>query len=347
MHFKGLNCQIPSSRISNKEIIEMLKFYSRSNFKKQELNEILTKVDLYLNALGIESRYWRTKKEKPIDFISEAIIGALKDAKLCKDDIDLIIYCSVDRAFMEPANASFISKIMGFKNVQSFDVTDACMGWSTATYIGQSLFSDRVRNILIVSAEFPMDQKGSIIPENFTIKSLEELSWKMPSYTIGEAASATILSKGGRQQKYSFSEKNEYADLCSIPIKVPPKFGNESEKIKGKKRFQFYAYGGEMATRGVRTAINLINEFILNNGYDPDIVFPHSISKKIIDYATEKSAINAISYSTFSQFGNLATSSIPSAIMMAKENNLINKDSKMIGWIGSAGLKFSVFEISF
>jgi 3-oxoacyl-[acyl-carrier-protein] synthase III len=345
MYIKGIDCQIPSNKILNGEILELVEFYSKPYFKGDSMNDLLQEISIYLNSINIKSRYWRKSSENPMNLIKKSVETALNNAKLQKKDIDLVIFCSIDRGYMEPANATLVANLLGMEKVRSFDITDACMGWCTATQIAQSMLKNEVEHILIISSECPMDNNGSILPNNFKIKSKEELEWKIPSFTIGEAVSATILGKGKGKCEYRFLENPKYSDLCSIPIHNPPKFGIKSQKSEGKIPLQFYAYGSDMAMKGVRNAIRIFNEFKTENNYEPDIIFPHSISKKIIDYTSEKAKVKGQICSTFSTLGNLATSSIPSAIVKAKKTGLINKKSKMLGWIGSAGLKFSVFEI--
>ncbi|MEJ7677374.1 MAG: hypothetical protein WKG06_05770 [Segetibacter sp.] len=196
MKLTGIDCQTPSNKISNEDIIELVNYHSITNYNNN-ITELITLVRKFLSLTGIESRFWRNKNEKPIDLIKESVDNALKMANMEKHDIDLVIYSSIDRGFIEPANSSFICKALGLNNVRNFDVVDACMGWASSVQIANSFLmsSQSINSILIINAEFPMDSKGSVLPNNFTIRDKKELRYKSASFTLGEAASACIFRK--------------------------------------------------------------------------------------------------------------------------------------------------------
>jgi acyl-CoA:acyl-CoA alkyltransferase len=196
MKLSGIDCQIPSNKIFNEDIVELVKYHSHSNYNGN-INDLETYLRRFLVLTGIESRFWRAKSERPIDFINAAVDNALKMANLSKDDIDLVLYSSIDRAYLEPANASVLCKSLDFANTRNFDIVDACMGWASAVQVAESfLYSNTaIRAVLIINAEFPMDDRGAVLPKNFILHNKEELQWKLPSFTLGEGASASIFQR--------------------------------------------------------------------------------------------------------------------------------------------------------
>src|SRR6185295_19133944 len=184
MKLTGIDCQIPSRRICNEDIIELVRHYSAPQNNSDQLKELEVLAGKLLVKTGINSRYWRTKNEKPIDLIVQSVENALRMSNLQKHDIDLVIYSGIDRGFAEPANASFICKALGLYHVRNFDVVDACMGWATAVQLADSFLQNpsAINSILLVNAEFPMDDHGSVIPHNFTLGDKKELKWKYASF---------------------------------------------------------------------------------------------------------------------------------------------------------------------
>jgi acyl-CoA:acyl-CoA alkyltransferase len=77
-----------------------------------------------------------------------------------------------------------------------FDIADACMSWIRALEISYHfLRSGRYRRIMIVNGEFNHHHG---FPDNFRIRNLRQLEYTFPTYTIGEAASATIVGPSDR-----------------------------------------------------------------------------------------------------------------------------------------------------
>jgi|SRR6185436_3990407 len=344
MRLAGIDCQVPSNKISNDEIIDLVKYYSAGFFdgNLQDLELIVKKL---LKKTGITTRFWRNKKEKPIDLLNAATDRALRMARINKNQIDLVIYSSIDRGFIEPANASFICKILGLKDVRCFDIVDACMGWCSSLQVINSLFkSDQSLNYaMIINAEFPMDYPGTVLPHNFTINNLNELKWKFPSYTLGEGVSITIFEKKDSiNSNFEFIESPQYADLCKIYIINHHKYSDNQQLLPD---LQFYAAGSELSKNGVDLSVEVLERLLKKVNYIPKIIFPHSVSDTIIKEAVLKAKLESKVYSTFQELGNIATASVPSAIHKAILNNLIQKGDKCVGWIASAGMKFSAFEI--
>ncbi len=347
MHLIGIDCQVPSNKISNEDIIELVKYYSKNHFPKGISNlEIL--IRRFLKLTGSNTRFWRKENEKPIDIIISCVERALLKGGISKNDIDLVIYSGIDRGFFEPSNASIFCKALGMNNVRCFDIVDACMGWSTSVQTAYAYFKsdESFQNILIINAEFPMDLKGTILPENFTIREAKELDWKSPSFTLGEAVSATIYQRDDSiSTQFSFIEKNEFASLCSIPLMNFEKYLLDQNEII-QSEMQFYADGAALFDNGIYPACDVLKKILTKINYTPKMVFPHSVSEKVIKSAFKNLNIELEYYSTFSELGNIATVSIPSGITKALVNGQISKGDKCIAWVASAGMKFSAHDIS-
>ncbi len=347
MKLTGIDCQIPSNKISNQDIIEMIKYHSTAQYKG-EIGDLENWVRRFLSITGIKSRFWRDAKEEPIDLIRIASDRALKMAGLKGNQIDLVIYSSIDRGFVEPANASFVCKAIGLEKTRCFDIVDACMGWGSAVQTANAfLHSDStINSIMIINAEFPMDPIGSVLPNNFTIHNFEELQWKSPSFTLGEGVSVCIFQNNDSSFcKFEFIENSECAELCTIALLNFQKYISKNVGEFIKPNIQFSSFGAELLKNGMDSAIEVLNHLLSQLNYVPQIIFPHSVSLKVIQDAALNINLTSTIYSTFPELGNLATASIPSSITKALLNNVIKEGDKGIGWIASAGMKFSAFEI--
>lgn len=347
MRLIGIDCQIPSNKISNEDIVEMVKFYSSTHYNGP-LEKLEIVIRRFLKLTGSSTRFWRAEKEKPIELLRQAVNRALQMAGIKKTEIKLVIYSGIDRGFIEPCNASFLCHALEMNNVRCFDIVDACMGWSSAVQTAHAFFKadESLEYIMLLNAEFPMDKKGTILPANFTIHNAKELDWKSPSLTLGEGVSACIFQRDESvTTQFAFIENSEFAQVCSIPLINFEKYLADPDLIL-QPDMQFYANGAALLEMGMQPSCDVLQELLSKLDYAPNIIFPHSVSEKIILQAFENMNLDLTPYSTFSELGNVATVSIPSAITKSFLNGHINKNDKCIAWVASAGMKFSAIEIS-
>jgi 3-oxoacyl-[acyl-carrier-protein] synthase III len=344
MYLSGVACVLPEQRIVNDEILELVAYYSSGTYAG-DIRSLLSSIDAKLRRIGIKSRYWRSPKQRPFALLERACEMALKQSKIARSEVDFVIYVGVDRGFAEPANACFVAKQLGMSGVRTFDVVDACLGWSTATEIAQAFFASAPGAVaLIVSAEFPMRPKGSVIPECFTIAAEAELDWKFPAFTLGEAASASVLIGEGPEWRYIHESHAEFADLCTVNLGPPSEYAAPSDRFGPAESREFRAYGNDLGRRIYRPAINVLRQLVEQIG-TPCIVFPHSVIGPYIDQVVERVSSGLQVFSTFSDTGNLATSSLPTSICLARRRGILNASDVAIGWAAASGLKVSAFEI--
>jgi 3-oxoacyl-[acyl-carrier-protein] synthase III len=344
MYLIGVACALPSDRIYNDEILELVEFYSRGLYDS-DIATLIDTIDTKLRRTGIESRYWRSSKERPIAFLQRACEEALRESNVARDEVDFVIYVGVDRGFLEPANACFVAKELGMNRARTFDVVDACLGWTTATEVAQALFTTAPGAVaLIASAEFPMRLHGPVIPECFTFGAEAELEWKFPAFTLGEAASASVLIGEGPSWRYVHESHNDLADLCTVGFGPSTEYAGPSSRLSSSGESRFRAYGGDLARHIFRPAVRVLGELMERIG-GSRVVFPHSVIGPYVESVVARVSPNLRVFSTFAEMGNLATSSLPSCIMRARQKGILSADDAPIGWAAASGLKVSAFEI--
>jgi 3-oxoacyl-[acyl-carrier-protein] synthase III len=344
MNLAGVACALPSERIYNDEILELVEYYSRGLYEG-DIPTLIATIDTKLRRTGIESRYWRSSKDRPIAFLQRACEDALRESNVARNEVDFVIYVGVDRGFLEPANACFIAKELGMNRVRTFDVVDACLGWCTATEVAQALFASARGAVgLIVSAEFPMRLHGPVIPECFTFGSEGELEWKFPALTLGEAASASVLVAEGPSWRYVHESHNELADLCTVGFGPSTEYAGPSSRLSSSGESRFRAYGSDLARQIFRPAVRVLRELVDQIG-GPRVIFPHSVIGPYIEGVVERVSPDLRVFSTFAEMGNLATSSLPTCIMRARQKGILRAGDVPIGWAAASGLKVSAFEI--
>ena len=343
MIINGIGAALPSKRIDNEEIIDLIKYYSL-DLSKQELNNAILTVSNFFKYVGAKTRSWLARNEKPIDLLSNAFELSLKTKQISSHEIDVIIYCSIHRAVIEPSSASIVSEWLGIKPKVCFDVVDACMGWATAIEIAYSLIKVKnYENILIITSEFPNNEGGSLIPGCYTLHSVSDLQNKIAGYTMGEAATATIISKNGNNDDWKCirSEFPEYAKLCYVPLNGYNRYFNNNDV----DITTFHAEMSKLAIAGYKPSCENVREYISKYG-KPDVVIPHSVSEIFPKKIAEKLHIDVKIHNTFPIYGNLATASVPVSLDDGIKRGSILSGNHIAGAISSAGMKFSTFMLN-
>lgn len=344
MYLSGVGCALPTQQISNDEILELVSYYSRRGYDGN-LQALLSAINAKLRRIGITTRYWRARREPPIELLRRACERALQQSNLACHEVDFVIYVGVDRGFAEPANACFIAKELGMNRARTFDIADACLGWCTATEIAQAIFASAPSaTALVVSAEFPMRIGGAVLPGCFTIGSDAELEWKFPAFTLGEAATASILVGDGANWQYVHESHNQFADLCTVGLGAPADYAGKSSRLESSGTHEFRAYGRDLTQQTVRPAIRVLRELLSRTGH-PRAILPHSVMGPYVAKLAKHVSPGLTLFSTFAELGNLATSSLPSCLFYAQQRGILNANDSAIGWIAASGLKVSAFEI--
>jgi acyl-CoA:acyl-CoA alkyltransferase len=222
-----------------------------------------------------------------------------------------------------------------------FDVVDACMSWVRALSLVDSLFkTGAYKNAIIVNAEFNMIRNGPLFPANFALSSEDQIAYTFPSYSIGEAATATLLlPKEPDNFEFHFSTRPELSDLCTIPLEGYEEYCHPDERIGKNDILRFTSFGESLHREGHPEAVSVFRK--LRNGKDADIVFVHGSSKKEWETVGIAVGVSDIIHHIFPKTGNLVSASVPAAINDALHAGKLVRGDKIAICVGSAGMSFN------
>ena len=269
------------------------------------------------------------------------------------EEIDLLIYTGVGGGFCEPANSYMIAHALGMKYTQCFDIRDACNSWSRALQIIDHTFrGDRsLSRALVVNAEFNMYSGGPGVPDLFRLQHADDIQSRFPAYTIGEAATATLLVRDPtREWEFHFTSRTDLADLCMIPesnyegycvIGLDGQRDLSCERIGRNGAYRFTSFGLELSAQGTRPAIDVFRRLSVSRDSIHKI-FPHASSKRDWDNGADVLGVKHLLFHIYPDYGNVVSASVPAAIALAKEKGEIHRGDRLVAWVGSAGMSFSV-----
>ena len=349
MEIIGIKGILPSERLSNQRILDIVEERSKKEFKG-DLPRTLTIIDKLLKNNGTPYRHWLTEGESPMALITHAFTAALKQANINKKDIDLLIYSSINRGFIEPANSAFITKALGLK-CRNYDVVDACMGWVTSMdLINDKMKAGAIHYAVIINMELGARTEGGPFARNFTLRSADELSYKVATLTLGEAFTATILSHHSPDNfKFRFISRPDLSHWCRINLTGWRSFCDESDIAhmeSAEESYLFTSFGEKMHKEGIKETTKLLSKFF-SEPNKVDCIFTHTSSPKTNELILRPFGVAEKNHKIGHNTGNIATASLPFGIADAIEQRVLTKGQACLGCTGSAGMVFSTMAFSF
>lgn len=122
----------------------------------EEFNKMYGKdVDTFLREKrNIYQRRYMSSEQTTSDLIVPACEQALKNAKISKDEVDLVIVSTDTPDYLSPSTAAVVQYKMGLKNAGTFDVNSACAGFVTSLDMASKYIQadPQYKNILVVGA---------------------------------------------------------------------------------------------------------------------------------------------------------------------------------------------------
>jgi 3-oxoacyl-[acyl-carrier-protein] synthase III len=345
MKIAALAHRVPSRLMTNADMIEMVDRCNPDLLRPRKAAFFRAVRALY-GRLGARTRYIRDLDagEKAADIILGALDDALIQAGMRPEDVELLIYCGVGRGFLEPANAYFYAQARMMHRANCFDVTDACMSWVRALQIvNLMLGAGTVRNAVVINGEFHLG-----IHDNWKIESLDSLSYNFPMFTIGEAATATVLLPSDQQWRFDYDSRPELADLCTIPLPGYAEFVPPSNRIGLNGPNKFVSFGRELFEEGARMMGGMIQRCIPDR-HAHRWYFPHAPARTIYESLLPTVGVpkERIYLGVFPQFGNVVSASIPLGMSLAQRDGVLERGDSVAFVPISAGMVASIVQTVF
>jgi len=334
---------VPTNKVDNAQIIQSVLKKNINNLTRQQRKDLRVIMEKYFDKIGLKSRYLRSKEEKAIDHGIAAVNAALEESQIKPSDIDLLLYVGVGRGWIEPAMANLFIAELDLINATGFDLVDACASWIRGLDLARNyLNTGMYRNILIMNCEFNFKEFA-----NFQISDLSRLEYFLPTFTIGEAATATIVTSDKTNNMYysKFKTWGEYHDLCKIPLHNVEEFCKDGKKLHHEP-LKFYAYGTQLTEQTIKKMILTFRKDKKLSQFIPNICFGHSVSEAITSQVERMLNFKyGSTYRIFSDYGNTVSASIPLAMSLAINEGVLKKGDSVLLVAGSAGISvgFTIF----
>jgi 3-oxoacyl-[acyl-carrier-protein] synthase III len=333
--------------MSNDDVIAIVRQHSQAVFQG-DLERALEAIKFMLESTGLKKRYWMAE-ETPLDLMCQAAEMAMAEAGVERDQIDLLVFCSVGRGFIEPGDAYFVAHALGMDSVDCFDIMDACMAWSRTCDVVESFFrSGRYKRALIVNAESNFKAGGIAYPSNFVLKDFRAIEYSFGAYCGGDGATATVLTADAeRPWVRNYISTKRGVDLCTIPLPGYETRSRPSPHIGLNGTGAFTAFGSRVFNSGNSQMLEVLRK--LQPHFDElKMIFAHT-GGDVSSHERWAEAVGAggkVRY-LYPEFGNLSSASIPASLAYHIDSGELQRGDKVGAWVGSSGMSFSSYAFTY
>ncbi len=333
---------LPSRPLTNEGLLEWI-FEENPHFDAKTQQRIVNALEAFWERCGTKTRFIREPGESALRHVADASRAAVGAAQVDPDEIDFLIYCGIGRGWLEPSTASVVLGELGLARATGFDVLDACTGWIRALQISQGLLqSEAYRTGLVVSGEFNMLEYHGL-----AVREPSEIIERAAAFTVGEAATATVVSARPDAPPFDFRFRNfgEYYDLSMIPLPGAEAWARRRFRFRDTK-FQpltFHTDASRQTALAVRRLVETIREAPAYDVPSHDAVFGHAVSEKACDLVCDALGMpRTLLYRTHAGYGNTASSSVPLAMSLALSDGRLAPGKRCFVGVAGAGISVGV-----
>lgn len=291
---RGVGSYLPAHILTNKELAKTVD----------------TSDEWIVKRTGIRQRHIAAEGELTSDLAVNAARGALEQAKMTVDDIDLIIVATTTPDMTFPSTATLVQQKLGMTHGFAFDLQAVCSGFVYAVATADSYIKNNLaKRVLIIGAE--------------TFSRILDWEDRTTCVLFGDGAGAMVLEgvEGGDQGVLSSSLRSDGSHWQKLYVDG----GVSRTQTVGHVRME----GREVFRHAVGMISDVVKDALKAADYacdDLDWFVPHQANKRIIDAAGRKLGIPAEkTVVTVERHANTSAASIPLALAEAVADGRINK----------------------
>lgn len=279
--------------------------------------------------------------ERRVSELDVDVMGAIAARKAIGDKPapDLIINASGVPKQTIPDTSVFIQNELGYEGIPSFSVHSTCLSFITAINVAGSLIqSNTYNNILIVSSDRGTRGRNFNEPESAAL--------------LGDASAAVYLEPSNANigvvdfEMTSWPKGAHLTEVRGGGTNLHP----QDSKTKNEDNL-FSMDGPEVFKYTLPKVYEMILRMLKKNNLsqpDIDLLIPHQASGKGVRAYSKFGGFNKNKVMDIvDKTGNCVAASLPLALAMALEKNMINKDSTILLVGTGAGLSIASTIIKF
>ena len=341
MKIRGIDHLTGKRIVGREESEDLFRHYSAPYHTEEKLESVIFTVNKLLDRAQFKQCAVRQEGQHFYRELTELAGNVIEKSGLTPKDIDFVIYCGVGRGYREPATAYGLSSHIGCEKADCFDIIDACNGWGRTSRVVHGLLRDgAAENILVLNLEFnrspllrasPDPTFGNFHPA-YTIKSMDEIEWRVWAATVGEAGTATVYSRNDDSAWYFDydSECNEFQD-CAFTLRNHREFDLEPMVLDSKHGGEefFWAYGkriGDSVKAHLPPLLKKVPEFM----NEAAVAVPHSLSSAVYEWVFNEVGIEDKAIYPFRTYGNCVSAGLPMGLSIAIQEGRLERGQRAL-----------------
>ena len=260
--------------------------------------------DWMSETMGIEERRVSDSNDMPSDLAAKASKECLSNSNINPDEIDIVLYCGIERDQAEPATAHTVQRKVGLNAGLAFDVSNACFGFIDGLRIAnQFIDSGSARYALLCTGETSSNMTKNIIDQLKSGVDKKKAVKMLGFLSLGDAGGALLL--GPSEDNAGFKA-----------------FETQSSSLHHNKCFYRYKSDGtvdaqmlmaQIVAKTYRMQEELIGPTMDRIGWDSaEYLLTHQVGKKSFDQVADAGVVNrSRMIKSFDKMGNITSATFP------------------------------------
>ncbi len=292
-----------------------------------KLSQLMDTNDKWIQErTGIKERRYAENGVYTSDLAIPAVEMALKNAKLTKNDIGLIIFATSTPDYYAPGSGCLLQDKMNFPNIGALDIRVQCSGFVYGLSIAQQYIENKIfKHVLVIGAEV---QSTAM---DITTRGRDT------AIIFGDGAGVAVVSASkddsGIISTHLHSDGSYAKELwVEAPSSgISPRL---DKKMLDEGKHFLKMNGREVFRHAVSRFPEVINEALEENSLnvnDIDLLIPHQANIRIAQMIQKKLNLkdNQI-FSNIHKYGNTTAASIPIALAEAISEGRVKKGDLIV-----------------
>jgi 3-oxoacyl-[acyl-carrier-protein] synthase-3 len=282
---------------------------------------------------GIKERHISSDSQATSDLVVEAAKLALEDAKITKNDIDLILIGTVTADTAYPSTANWVQKKLGMDPIPSFDLSAACSGFLYGMITADSLIKSGVANRILVAGAECMTKV---------------MNWEDRGTCVlfGDGAGVVILE--GTDEDKGIVSANWSADGNLGELLLQPAGGSAMPATVDTVQSKLHTIHME-GNKVFKHAVLRMQESALKaledagmTAEDVSLYIPHQANIRIIETTIKRAGIPMEkTFVNIDKTGNMSSATIPIALDHARKQGRLKEGDNLLLSAFGAGFTWS------
>ena len=335
---------VPARQVTNDFVLETIRAQNSGQLDPQALAALERQIERHLESAGTQVRYIADRDEKPIDFVRSHAQSATNRGRPARRGRLPDLRRRRTR-LAEPATANVVQHELKLVNATCFDLLDACASWLRALHVAHSYIRAGVyRCGLIVKCECGFRE---FVDLDFA--NQRDLEHRWAALTIGEAATATVVSADQPDDDFYFTFKNfgEYFNLCMIPLDNVADFLPFPDDGRYAP-MKFFGLSRKLIATTIKKIVEVYEADPKLADGQYNICFGHAASQRASEAIGSRLGLPPETYfPTHPRFGNTVAASIPLGMSLALAEGRLRRGDKTLVVVGSAGVAVAMASFRF